>query len=130
MKIILYIFTKLEFPTHNSDFHLLTTSVNAKYYSIYIYIYSAKLPLLYISGTLRQHQFITLQHPLFTSTLQNLPLCYIYTLQNLLLCNISALQNLPQCNISTLQNLPVYNICTLQNLALCNISTLQNLPLM
>ena len=109
--MILYIFTTLEFPTLNSDFHLLTTSVNAKYYYIYIYIYmqvflpvrvlttyicnhcnknispiSAKLPLLYISGTLSRHQLITLQHPLFISTLQNLPLCYISTLQNLPLC--------------------------------------------
>ena len=30
--LIMYIFTTLEFPTHNVDFHLLTTSVNAKYY--------------------------------------------------------------------------------------------------
>ena len=30
--LIMYIFTTLEFPTHNSDIHLLTTSVNAKYY--------------------------------------------------------------------------------------------------
>ena len=30
--LIMYIFTTLEFPTHNIDFHLLTTSVNAKYY--------------------------------------------------------------------------------------------------
>ena len=30
--LIMYIFTTLNFPTHNSDFHLLTTSVNAKYY--------------------------------------------------------------------------------------------------
>ena len=30
--LIMYIFTTLEFPTHNSDFHRLTTSVNAKYY--------------------------------------------------------------------------------------------------
>ena len=30
--LIMNIFTTLEFPTHNSDFHLLTTSVNAKYY--------------------------------------------------------------------------------------------------
>ena len=30
--LIMYIFTTLKFPTHNSDFHLLTTSVNAKYY--------------------------------------------------------------------------------------------------
>ena len=28
----MYIFTTLEFPTHNIDFHLLTASVNAKYY--------------------------------------------------------------------------------------------------
>ena len=28
----MYIFTTLEFPTHNIDFHLLTTSVDAKYY--------------------------------------------------------------------------------------------------
>ena len=27
-----YIFLTLEFPNHNHDFHLLTTSVNAKYY--------------------------------------------------------------------------------------------------
>ena len=30
--LIMYIFTTLELPTHNFDFHLLTTSVNAKYY--------------------------------------------------------------------------------------------------
>ena len=30
--LIMYIFTTLEFPSHNFDFHLLTTSVNAKYY--------------------------------------------------------------------------------------------------
>ena len=30
--IIMYILTTLEFPTHNFDLHLLTTSVNAKYY--------------------------------------------------------------------------------------------------
>ena len=28
----MYILTTLEFPKHNLDFHLLTTSVNAKYY--------------------------------------------------------------------------------------------------
>ena len=28
--------TTLEFPTHNIDFHLLTASVNAKYYYLYI----------------------------------------------------------------------------------------------
>ena len=28
----MYIFTTLEFPTHNIDFHLLTASENAKYY--------------------------------------------------------------------------------------------------
>ena len=32
MGLIMYILTTLEFPTHNFDFHLLTTSVNAKYY--------------------------------------------------------------------------------------------------
>ena len=30
--LIMYILTTLKFPTHNFDFHLLTTSVNAKYY--------------------------------------------------------------------------------------------------
>ena len=30
--LIMYILTTLEFPKHNHDFHLLTTSVNAKYY--------------------------------------------------------------------------------------------------
>ena len=30
--LIMYIFTTLEFPTRNIDFHLLTASVNAKYY--------------------------------------------------------------------------------------------------
>ena len=34
----MYIFTTLEFPTHHSDFHLLTTSVNAKYYYKYTLI--------------------------------------------------------------------------------------------
>ena len=28
----MYILSTLEFPTHNLNFHLLTTSVNAKYY--------------------------------------------------------------------------------------------------
>ena len=40
------IFTTLEFSTHNFDFHLLTTSVNAKYY-IYIYIFSKNLLVYY-----------------------------------------------------------------------------------
>ena len=31
----MYILTTLEFPTHYFDFHLLTTSVNAKYYYYY-----------------------------------------------------------------------------------------------
>ena len=35
---IMCIFTTLEFPTHNFDCHLLTTSVNAKYYIQYIFI--------------------------------------------------------------------------------------------
>ena len=35
--LIMYIFTTLEFPTYNFDFHLLTTSVNAKYYYEYQY---------------------------------------------------------------------------------------------
>ena len=30
--LIMYILTTLEFPNHNHDFRLLTTSVNAKYY--------------------------------------------------------------------------------------------------
>ena len=30
--LIMYILTTLEFPTHNFEFHLLTTNVNAKYY--------------------------------------------------------------------------------------------------
>ena len=34
----MYIFTTLEFPTHYSVFHLLTTSVNAKYYYQYTLI--------------------------------------------------------------------------------------------
>ena len=29
--LIMYILSTLEFPTHNLNFHLLTTSVNAKY---------------------------------------------------------------------------------------------------
>ena len=33
---IMYIFTTLEFPTYNFDFHLLTTSVNANY--IYFFL--------------------------------------------------------------------------------------------
>ena len=36
----MYILTTLEFPKHNHDFHLLTTSVNAKYY----YIQMAEIP--------------------------------------------------------------------------------------
>ena len=32
MGLIMYILTTLEFPKHNHDFHLLTTSVSAKYY--------------------------------------------------------------------------------------------------
>ena len=39
--LIMYILTTLEFPKHNLDFHLLTTSViNAKYYYVKIYIYT------------------------------------------------------------------------------------------
>ena len=30
--LIMYILMTLEFPTHNFDFHLVTASVNAKYY--------------------------------------------------------------------------------------------------
>ena len=30
--LIMYILSTLEFSTHNLNFHLLTTSVNAKYY--------------------------------------------------------------------------------------------------
>ena len=30
--LIMYILTTLEFPKHNLDFHLMTTSVNVKYY--------------------------------------------------------------------------------------------------
>ena len=30
--LVLYILTTLEFPKHNHDFHLLSMSVNAKYY--------------------------------------------------------------------------------------------------
>ena len=37
--LIMYILTTLGFPTHNFDFHLLTTSVNAIYYYLYIYIF-------------------------------------------------------------------------------------------
>ena len=32
---LMYIFTTLEFPKHYFEFHLLTTSVNAKYYYQY-----------------------------------------------------------------------------------------------
>ena len=32
--LIMYIFTTLEFPTPDFNFHLLTTSVNAKYYDL------------------------------------------------------------------------------------------------
>ena len=31
LDLIMYILTTLEFPTHYFEFHLLTTSVNAKY---------------------------------------------------------------------------------------------------
>ena len=43
LSLIMYIFTTLEFPTHNSDFHLLTTSVNAKYKLTIIIIIIIKL---------------------------------------------------------------------------------------
>ena len=36
--LIMYILTTLQFPTHYFDFHLMTKSVNTKYYYIYIYI--------------------------------------------------------------------------------------------
>ena len=52
----MYIFTtSLEFPTHNSDFHLLTTNVNAKYY--YIYIYTAWF--LSFAPTFRSNHVLT-----------------------------------------------------------------------
>ena len=57
--LIMYIFTTLEFSTHNLDFHLLTTSVNENiiiniplYFTgitislIYIYIYTELAPKL------------------------------------------------------------------------------------
>ena len=46
---LMYIFTTLEFPTHNSDFHLLTTSINAKYYYQYTLILSIHDCLIDIS---------------------------------------------------------------------------------
>ena len=48
--LIMYIISTLEFPTHNLKFHLLTTSVNVKYYgfkislSVYTLLF---LPLLF-----------------------------------------------------------------------------------
>ena len=37
LSLIMYILTTLRFPAYNFDFHLLTTSVNAKYYyTLYI----------------------------------------------------------------------------------------------
>ena len=36
----MYIISTLEFPTHNLKFHLLTTSVNAKYYYSTMYLIS------------------------------------------------------------------------------------------
>ena len=35
--LIMYILSKLEFPTHKFKFHLLTTSVNATYYYKYLF---------------------------------------------------------------------------------------------
>ena len=39
----MYILTTLEFPTHNFDFHLLTTSVNAKYYLVILFIINSNI---------------------------------------------------------------------------------------
>ena len=36
--LVMHILTTLEFPKHDHDFHLLTTSVNAKYYCKYTLI--------------------------------------------------------------------------------------------
>ena len=38
LRLIMYILTTLEFPTHYFDFHLLTTSVNAKYYILFYFL--------------------------------------------------------------------------------------------
>ena len=42
LDLITYIFTTLEFPIHNFEFHLLTTSVNSKYYYLYIILTGSK----------------------------------------------------------------------------------------
>ena len=47
----MYILTTLEFPTHNFDFHLLTTSVNAKYYYVSTLVY-LNLNLLHLLPTI------------------------------------------------------------------------------
>ena len=44
----LYILTTHEFPKHNFDYHLLTTSVNAKYYCKYIPLYFTGITILLI----------------------------------------------------------------------------------
>ena len=60
--LIMYILSTLEFPTHKFNFHLLTTSANAKYYykytlilhwhchliNIYIYVYIYIYTYIYI----------------------------------------------------------------------------------
>ena len=57
----MYIFTTLEFPTLYFDFHLLTTSVNAKYYYLYIYINENNLYIyifIYIHTYIHIHTYI------------------------------------------------------------------------
>ena len=49
----MYILTTLEFPKHNFEFHLMTTSVNAKYY--YYYTITCLFDIIISSLSLRKN---------------------------------------------------------------------------
>ena len=51
--LIMYILTTLEFPKHNHDFHLLTTSVNAKYYYMFIILTAFGLLINFMMSIVR-----------------------------------------------------------------------------
>ena len=56
----MYILMTLEFPTHNFDFHLLTASVNAKYY--YCNAYYVLLKIIIFTENLKKMRNKTAQN--------------------------------------------------------------------
>ena len=102
---IMYIFTALEFPTCNFDFHLLTTSVNVKYYYIYTFIY--RLAVLIIDTCFGNYINFFPSQP--TSS------CFMFFLTNL-----SLTQNFVYPTIFTSVPPPLNNDRSLKQIYLCD----------